>query len=237
MRKIGARAGALLLCFAALTTWAGVYTESHGYGGTLSFTDLAVSFQQYNAAAHPGETLVGIEVILDLTAAGGYVQFDNDSGSVQFGNTATLSGTVTGASTDVTLPLLTSTATASSGAQTIPAHTGSDAVDGFQWEGDADNYQFAMPIEGATASVTVAATDWTGGTTGFLGAGTFEILLAGSGASGALAGSTVRYIGVSPTSATGLATVRYTTTGHVPEPGSAGLLLLGLAAGLCRRRR
>lgn len=228
----------LLAIPVVLATLAGVASsativQTQAFSGIPDLTR-TLAFNQFDNQGGT-RTLLSIRVVLSLTVSGGQLILDNDgegpaSGAFEFGGKAKLS------STDVALldnsfqPVPGEVKAVHSGLFSLAGNVGDVP---FDYDPNApDGMAYFGATESDTRSGFVNSAFWAAGAKGFLGTGTYDIT------ADALQRATYgSFSGVehaeSPVSTDGEVMVIYD---YVPEPASAMLLAVGMAAGIVRRR-
>jgi hypothetical protein len=202
-----------------MTSW---QTQSYGYSSTNWSTNL--TFNQFD---NLGGSLIltGIEWILDGYSQG-TVQFENEGGGSET-IVYYLKADVTLKKPDTsTISLVIPTATNGPGGELVASYDGTT-----DWGGTSGRTYEGLSGSDSDTGVLTAPADLTA----FTGAGTIDLPTSAQGTSYGSGGGSLSF--KSTTEAKAEARIRYLYTDAIPEPGTAGLMLVGLAAvGLLRRR-
>jgi len=234
--KTAALAVAVMFAFAANASAVLLPPQTVSTGTVVpNVDDVVLTFDQFSG--NPAD-LTGVHISGTISITGGTLTADNDgagAGTVNF--ELGVQGFVS--SSDVSLTYLDGTTqffnnidAVSTGSQSIGAND-TDSTAGFDDDGGPDNAYFTGSAASASDNGSILPTLWNVGTKGYIGSGTFDLLVdftsinSVTGTSG-LAGS------FTAVNSSFEGTVQYEV---IPEPASAALLGLSGVALLARRRR
>jgi len=227
MRKVLGVAALVAATGAASGQFMTMQTQSFG-PQTPDFL-IPLTFNQYNGDI---ADLISIEIIVNLSVQGGNALVDNDSNdpatvNVQFGTSVSVSSMDVNLINTMFNPIGANVAVLVNEVVNLDPTTG-DPTDEPNNTGLPDSQLILGPVGMASSSDFVNAAVWAG----YVGAGTFNILVDGD-TEFSISGGTGVSAGFSPQTASGDITVIYK---FIPAPSTAALLGLAGLVGVRRRR-